>query len=112
MNQSVYDHYLYRYPFEPPKVTFCTKIYHPNIDDQGRICLDLLKLPPNGSWKPSHNISTGTTPFVIPDEIVVTNHSLTQPNPPTEGSKDKCYVMTVWLAVHTIKFTMNKTWWN
>ncbi|XP_070566318.1 ubiquitin-conjugating enzyme E2 T-like [Ptychodera flava] len=47
-----------RYPFEPPKVRFLTPIYHPNIDNGGRICLDILKMPPGGSWKPSLNIST------------------------------------------------------
>ncbi|TDH65211.1 hypothetical protein CCR75_000268 [Bremia lactucae] len=47
-----------RYPFEPPKVRFLTRIYHPNIDDGGRICLDTLKMQPKGSWLPSVNIST------------------------------------------------------
>ncbi|MEJ1270093.1 ubiquitin-conjugating enzyme E2T [Cricetulus griseus] len=47
-----------RYPFEPPQIRFLTPIYHPNIDSGGRICLDVLKLPPKGAWRPSLNIAT------------------------------------------------------
>ncbi|XP_069797798.1 ubiquitin-conjugating enzyme E2 T isoform X2 [Narcine bancroftii] len=50
-----------RYPFEPPKIRFLTPIYHPNIDTAGRICLDILKLPPKGAWRPSLNLSTVLT---------------------------------------------------
>lgn len=41
------------YPFSPPAMKFLTKVYHPNIDDSGRICLDLIKMPPKGGWKPT-----------------------------------------------------------
>jgi len=47
-----------KYPFEPPAVRFITPIYHPNIDSDGRICLDTLKMQPHGSWSPSINLNT------------------------------------------------------
>ncbi|XP_060935159.1 ubiquitin-conjugating enzyme E2 L3-like [Limanda limanda] len=37
------------YPFKPPKVTFKTKIYHPNIDEKGQICLPIVSVQ---NWKP------------------------------------------------------------
>lgn len=38
------------YPFKPPKITFKTKIYHPNIDEKGQVCLPIIS-PEN--WKPA-----------------------------------------------------------
>ncbi|GAA6063442.1 hypothetical protein JCM10212_005615 [Sporobolomyces blumeae] len=41
------------YPFKSPTVKFTTRIYHPNVTDDGAICMGLLKAE---AWKPSTKI--------------------------------------------------------
>ncbi|KAL8802622.1 MAG: hypothetical protein Q9223_006533 [Gallowayella weberi] len=40
------------YPFKPPVINWQTKIYHPNVtnDGKGSMCLGILR---DGEWKPS-----------------------------------------------------------
>lgn len=41
------------YPFSPPTITFTTPCFHPNVDDRGNICLDILK----DKWSASLSVS-------------------------------------------------------
>ncbi|XP_065064982.1 probable ubiquitin-conjugating enzyme E2 C [Rhopilema esculentum] len=43
-----------KYPCEAPRVKFTSPCFHPNVDDKGNICLDILK----EQWAPSYEVKT------------------------------------------------------
>lgn len=55
------------FPHEPPKVKCAQKIYHPNIDLEGNVCLNILR----EDWKPVLNLNS-----VIVGLQVQSNHPL------------------------------------
>ncbi|KAJ2359281.1 Ubiquitin-conjugating enzyme E2 C [Coemansia erecta] len=42
------------YPFTAPTITFDTPCWHPNVDDRGNICLDILK----DKWSAIYNVQS------------------------------------------------------
>ncbi len=56
------------YPYSPPVIKFETKIYHPNIDEEGNICIDIL----SEKWSAA---------LTIPKTIMSISSMLMDPNP-------------------------------
>jgi len=63
------------FPTKPPHVRFVTKMFHPNIYNNGEICLDILQ----NLWSPSYDISAILTSI---------QSLLTDPNPNSPANSE------------------------
>ncbi|CAM9156749.1 unnamed protein product [Chrysoparadoxa australica] len=101
-SQSPYENGIFKlelfltpeYPMAPPKVRFLTKIYHPNIDKLGRICLDILK----DKWSPALQIRT---------VLLSIQALLSAPNPDDPLAND---VAETWKTNESLALTNARTW--
>jgi hypothetical protein len=55
------------FPHDPPKVKCTQKIYHPNIDLEGNVCLNILR----EDWKPVLNLNAAVVGLQVCDRGVV-----------------------------------------
>ncbi|KAH0571955.1 Ubiquitin-conjugating enzyme E2 [Spironucleus salmonicida] len=69
------------YPTQPPKIVFKTKMFHPNVYNDGRICLDILA----ERWSPAYDVSS---------VLVSIQSLLVDPNPasPANAEASSLYV--------------------
>jgi len=68
------------YPHAAPKVHCVTKVYHPNIDLQGHVCLNILR----DDWKPILNVNA---------VLYGLQYLFLEPNPDDPLNKDAAKVM-------------------
>ncbi|XP_055947115.1 nedd8-conjugating enzyme UbcE2M-like [Argiope bruennichi] len=86
------------YPYEPPKVKCETEIYHPNIDSDGNICLNILR----EDWKPVLSI----------DSVVYgLQYLLLEPNPhdPLNKTAAEVFMMDKTAFAENVKRVMRRT---
>ncbi|KAL0919575.1 hypothetical protein M5K25_011677 [Dendrobium thyrsiflorum] len=80
------------YPFKPPKVKFETSCFHPNVDQFGNICLDILQ----DMWSSAYDCRT----------VLLSIQSLL--GEPNNDSPLNSYAATLWSNQEDYKRMVNK----
>jgi ubiquitin-conjugating enzyme E2 A len=74
-------HFDEQYPNKPPKVKFVSEMFHPNIYNDGSICLDILQ----NQWSPIYDISAILTSI---------QSLLADPNPASPANSEAARLFT------------------
>ena len=88
-----------QYPTKPPLVRLLTKIYHPNIDGQGQICLNILKdtTDRDDGWSPTLSLKNLALSLLgllespnvdDPLDVNVTDHFKKNPDEATKQARE------------------------
>jgi ubiquitin-conjugating enzyme E2 A len=87
------------YPNKPPKVKFITKMFHPNIYNDGQICLDILQ----NQWSPIYDVAAILTSI---------QSLLTDPNPnsPANSEAARLYTENRKMYERKVKEMVEKSW--
>lgn len=80
------------YPHDPPKVKCTQKIYHPNIDLEGNVCLNILR----EDWKPVLSLNA----VVVGMQVLLNRNFKGDPN---SDHGDSFYSSSPMRQIHSTK---------
>lgn len=63
---NLFNHFLVEYPFKGPKIFIKTPIYHPNVAENGAVCMPLIS---DQHWKQDTKAET-----IIMSLVALINH--------------------------------------
>lgn len=70
-----------QYPEKPPRVRFTTDVFHPNVYNDGTLCMDIIQ----DAWSPCLNVSTILTSI---------QSLLTDPNPASPANPEAAQLLS------------------
>lgn len=80
-----------KYPEEPPKFRFLTKMWHPNIDEEGFVCISILH-PPGNDVYGYEEFNERWLPVRTPESIILSILSLlSEPNPESPANLEAAH---------------------
>jgi len=70
-----------QYPEKPPRVRFTSELFHPNVFNDGTLCMDIIQ----DQWSPCHNVCTLLTSI---------QSLLCDPNPASPANPEAAQLFT------------------